>query len=98
MKIDLCIKNIDAIIYYIGICEKNSLSKRQLQERIRNHEYDRLSDKTKNKLITKEQLYVNDLVPNPIIIKIVPIIKKLEEFINYSWYYHNFILCNFQIK
>ena len=39
----LTIKNIDAIIYYIDICEKNSLSKRQLQERIRNNEYDRLT-------------------------------------------------------
>ena len=44
----LTIKNIDAIIYYIDICEKNNLSKRQLQERIRNHEYDRLSNETKN--------------------------------------------------
>ena len=37
----LTIKNIDAIIYYIGICEKNNLSKRQLQEKIKNHEYAR---------------------------------------------------------
>ncbi|MBP3461072.1 MAG: DUF1016 family protein [Bacilli bacterium] len=65
----ITIKNIDEIIYYIYICEKNNLSKRQLQKRIKNHEYDRLSDKTKNKLITKEQLNVNDLVPNPIIVK-----------------------------
>ena len=44
----LTIKNIDEIMYYIDICWKNSLSKRQLQERIRNHEYDRLSDYTIN--------------------------------------------------
>lgn len=29
----LTIKNIDAIIYYIDICEKNGLSKRELQEK-----------------------------------------------------------------
>ena len=65
----LIVKNIDAIMYYIDICEKNNLTRRQLQERIKSKEYDRLSSKTKNKLITKEQLRVNDLVPNPIIIK-----------------------------
>ena len=65
----LTIKNIDAIIYYIGICEKNSLSKRQLQERIKNHEYDRLSNETKTKLIESKELNVNDLIPNPIVIK-----------------------------
>ncbi len=65
----LTIKNIDAIMYYIDICEKNNLSKRQLQERIRNHEYDRLSNETKTKLIESKDLKVNDLIPNPIVIK-----------------------------
>ena len=65
----LIVKNIDAIMYYIDICERNNLTRRQLQERIKSKEYDRLSSETKNKLITKEQLNVNDLIPNPIIIK-----------------------------
>ena len=76
----LTIRNIDAIIYYIYVCEKNNLSKRQLQERIKNHEYDRLSDNTKNKLIIKEQLNVNDLVPNPIIIKTNTLKEELTEY------------------
>ena len=76
----LTIKNINAIKYYIGICEKNSLLKRQLQERIRNHEYDRLSSETKNKLITKERLNVKDLVPNPIIIKTNILKEELSEY------------------
>ena len=42
------------IINYIFICEKYNLSKRQLQERIKNHEYNRLSENAKNTLITKE--------------------------------------------
>ena len=65
----LTIKNIDEIIYYIHICEKNNLSRRQLQERIKNREYSRLNNETKLKLIESEELKVNDLVPNPIIIK-----------------------------
>ena len=76
----ITIKNIDEIIYYIFICEKNNLSKRQLQEKIKNHEYDRLSDNAKNKLITKERLAVNDLVPNPIIIKSNSLREDLSEY------------------
>ena len=76
----IAIKNVDEIIYYIFICEKYNLSKRQLQERIKNHEYDRLSDNAKNKLITKEQLNVNDLVPNPIIIKSSSLKDDLSEY------------------
>ena len=76
----LIVKNIDAIMYYIDICEKKNLSRRQLQERIKNHEYDRLSDETKNKLIIKEQLKVSDLIPNPIIIKNNLLNKELLEY------------------
>ena len=76
----ISIKNIDEIIYYIFICEKYNLSKRQLQEKIKNNEYDRLSSETKNKLITKEQLKVNDLVPNPIIIKTNSLKEDLTEY------------------
>ena len=76
----LTIKNIDAIIYYIGICENNSLSKRQLQERIKNHEYDRLNNETKTKLIESKELKVDDLIPNPIIIKSNMLKENLSEY------------------
>ena len=65
----LSLKNINEIKYYINVCEKNNLSKRQLQERIKTHEYNRLSDEAKSKMINKEPLNVSDLVPNPIVIK-----------------------------
>ena len=65
----LIVKNVDEIMYYIAVCEKNNLSRRQLQERIKNHEYDRLSEETKYKLINHKQLKVDDLIPNPIIIR-----------------------------
>lgn len=76
----LVVKNIEAIMYYIDVCQRNKLSRRQLQERIKNHEYDRLSLETKNKLITEEELKVNDLVPNPIIIKTNLMKEELTEY------------------
>lgn len=76
----LTIKNIDAIMYYIDICEKNNLSKRQLQERIKNREYDRLSNETKTKLIESKELKVDDLIPNPIVIKSNMINENLSEY------------------
>ena len=63
------VKNIDAIMYYIDICERNNLTRRQLQERIKNKEYDRLSNETKTKLIESKELKVDDLIPNPIVIR-----------------------------
>ena len=56
------------------------MNKRELQERIINHEYDRLSNKTKMKLIKSEDLMVNDLVPNPIIIKSDLLKNEISEY------------------
>ena len=76
----LTIKNIDEIIYYIHICEECNLSRRQLQERIENHEYNRLSSETKIKLIESKELKVNDLIPNPIIIKSDSLKDEISEY------------------
>ena len=57
------------INYYISICEQQNLSVRQLRERIKNKEYERLDEKTKYKLIKHEETKVDDFVKNPIIIK-----------------------------
>ena len=76
----LIVKDINAIIYYINICEINNLSRRQLHERIKNHEYDRLSTETKIKLIESKELKVNDLVPNPIIIKSNLLEEEISEY------------------
>ncbi len=75
----LSFKNDNEIIYYINIAIDNNLNKRQLQERIKNHEYDRLNDETKAKLIELEKLKVNDLVPNPILIK-VNLLEEISEY------------------
>ncbi|MBO4246018.1 MAG: DUF1016 family protein [Bacilli bacterium] len=76
----LIVKNTDAIMYYVDICERNNLTRRQLQDRIKSKEYDRLSSEVKGKLIAKEQLRVNDLVPNPIIIKTNTLKEELSEY------------------
>ena len=57
------------INYYIKISIEQNLSVRQLRQKIKNKEYERLPEETKNKLITKEKSSVIDFVKNPIIIK-----------------------------
>lgn len=65
----LPLKDKNKIKYYIDITIKNNLSTRQLRERIKNKEYERLDEKTKYKLIKHEETKVDDFVKNPIIIK-----------------------------
>ena len=77
----LSLKNTDEIKYYIYTCEKNNLTKRKLHDRIKNDEYNRLSEDTKNKLVINEKLEVKDLVPNPIIIKSNSLNENLTEYV-----------------
>jgi hypothetical protein len=76
----LPLKNIDEIKYYISVCEKRNLTKRELEALIKSKEYERLSEETKNKLITNEELKLPDLVPNPILIKIENNQENLSEY------------------
>ena len=65
----LSIKDINKLMYYINIAINNNLSKRELRERIKSNEYERLPIETKNKLILEDKIEVKDLVPNPILIR-----------------------------
>ena len=65
----LSLKDINEINYYINISIKQNLSKRQLREKIKSKEYQRLDDNTKLKLINKEKTVVSDFIKNPIVIK-----------------------------
>ena len=65
----LSIKDKNELIYYINTSIDKRLSKRQLREKIKSKEYERLPIDTRNKLIFKENIEVKDLVPNPILIK-----------------------------
>lgn len=65
----LSIKNEDEINYYINICICQNLSVRELRNKIKSKEYERLNKETKNKLINNEKLDIKDNIKNPIIIK-----------------------------
>ena len=66
----LSIKNSNAITYYIKITEEQNLGKRELRNKIKNKEYERLDENTKNKLINKNQNNeIKDFIKHQIIIK-----------------------------
>ena len=65
----LSLSNIDKINYYISKIECNNLSVRELRQRIKSNEYERLPQKTKEKLIESKETSVVDYVKNPIIIR-----------------------------
>ncbi len=66
----LPIKDENEINYYINLAEKFSLSYRDLQKRIKTHEYERLDNATKEKLtISTNNISVTDFIKNPIVIK-----------------------------
>ena len=63
------LKDVNIINYYINISISQNLSRNELRRRIKRKEYERLDDKTKDKLIKKEETNVSDFIKNPIIIK-----------------------------
>ena len=65
----LPLNDINKINYYIKITEEQNLSVRKLRDRIKSREYERLDDKTKEKLINKEEINAGDLIKDPIFIK-----------------------------
>lgn len=58
----------DMIDYYINISINQNLSVRQLREKIKFKEYERLPAVTKEKLKIKEKMELKETIPNPIII------------------------------
>ena len=64
----LKLNDINQINYYIKIAKEFNLSVRELRQRVKNKEYERIDNKTKLKLISKEQNHLEDFVKNPIII------------------------------
>lgn len=107
----LSIKNRNKLIYYINLTIENNLSKRQLREKIKNNEYERLPLETKSKLINSEKIEISDLVPNPILIQnksgieIVTekvlhslILKNIEDFMKELCNSFSFIGSEYKIK
>ena len=60
--------DINKLNYYIELCIKNNLSVRELRNKIKNNEYERLDNKTKIKLQDNKTLEIQDLVKNPVVL------------------------------
>ena len=88
----LSIKNIDKINYYINRVVNNNLSKRELQEIIKNNEYERLPEEAKDKLIDRNNNKIQDFIKNPIIIHNPNNIEVVKEKI-----LHNLILEDIEV-
>ena len=101
----------EKINYYIKITEEEKLSVRELRAKIKNNEYERLDESTKEKLKEKEKLKVPDLVKNPIQIKNISgnneisekilqklILENIESFMNELGNSFSFIGSEYKIK
>ena len=75
----LAIKDINKIKYYIRQSEILCLTTRQLREKIKSKEYERLDENIKNKLSIKETSTVIDFVKNPILIKNINKYNKISK-------------------
>ena len=71
----LSLKNITEIQYYINISKQQNLSVRELRERIKSKEYERIGYKEE-----LEEPKINTLIKNPIIIKTNKEIKDVNEY------------------
>ena len=78
-RILFSLKNDSEINYYIRECINHNYSKRELQERIKNKEYYRLNDETRNKLINNEELEMTDFIKEPIILNKKREYSKISE-------------------
>ena len=67
----LCLKDMNTINYYIDISIKQNLSVRELRNKIKSDEYERLDEVTRNKLMDKniEDNQISDFIKHPILIK-----------------------------
>ena len=63
------LKEVKIINYYLNVSIKNKLTYRQLGEKIKSKEYERLSKEAKEKLISDEACELTELVKSPIVIK-----------------------------
>ena len=65
----LSLSNVEEINYYIMISNELNLSVRQLRDRIKSKEYERLSVSAKNKLIERQETNICGFIKNSIIIR-----------------------------
>ena len=101
--------NFEIIKYYIKITEEQNLSVRELRNRIKSNEYERLDTNTKEKLKNEKTLEIQDLIKNPIVLntnkEIIKekalqqlILDNMEEFLEQLGDGFSFIKSEYKIK
>lgn len=68
-KLLITLKTTDEMNYYSKAAVENFYSVRELENKIKTNEYNRLSEQAKLKLIAYNNINIKDSIPNPIIIK-----------------------------
>ena len=81
----LKLKDIEEIRYYLNLSNKLCLTKRELREKIKSKEYERLDSKIKEKLVKQEEISVKDKIPDPIVLEGLESKERLTEKIVQKW-------------
>ena len=79
------LKNSEKMKYYLELSNKLCLTKRELREKIKSKEYERLDSKIKEKLMNQEEISVRDKIPDPIVLEGLEYKEKLTEKIVQKW-------------
>ena len=89
------ITNIEEIKYYLNLSHNLRLTKRQLRQRIKLDEYNRLPVEVKEKLKSNEVASTSEKVPSPVVLQGLKVDGKLTEKIVQLWIDENPIkFCN----
>ena len=105
------LKEVKIINYYLNVSIKNKLTYRQLGEKIKSKEYERLPKEAKEKLISDEACELTELIKNPVVIKVNKnyenisekllqkiILEDIESFMNELGNSFSFIGSEYKIK
>ena len=65
----LSIKEEEKLEFYINLATSNNLTKRELEEKIKNNDYERLDKESRNKLGSHTNVFIQELIKSPLIIK-----------------------------
>ena len=79
------LKNSEKMKYYLELSNKLCLTKRELREKIKSKEYERLDSKIKEKLMKQEEISVRDKIPDPIVLEGLEYREKLTEKVVQKW-------------
>ena len=79
------ITNIEEIKYYLNLSHNLCLTKRQLRQRIKLDEYNRLPVEVKEKLKSNELVSTSEKVPSPVVLQGLKVGSKLTEKMVQIW-------------